>query len=663
MLILLVLPLVSAEIFVGPLNGIYNLDDEILTDISVIPGVSTSDHLLVDIVCGNVVSNIFNQYINIAGGEQRNIDAITKMNKLYLPKMLVNVANNPAIVNLSNNSSGQSNNNSSGYHTEIVTIYENCYLSIKYGLENLNTGSFEISKDIEVYVNWETRDFNPGDVAKISGSAEKESGELFNGFIEISVPSLSVYKTGVVNNGVIDHEFIIPAKAKSGKHIIIVRVYQTSNTGDIINEGYFEEELKVNQIMKSLEIKVNEIKSTPGNEFLYKVNSYDQAKDIINSEISVIIFDPKNFVKLKKLIKPDTEQKISFELNSTPGYWKIEASSGDFIGRKIFYLEDARMIQTSLINNTLIVANIGNVEYKGPLEITIGSSVEIKNLKLNVGEIQKFKLKAPDGTYSISVNDGTESSNLGNALLTGNAIKVVDVSEGLKGVIGNPIFWWASLVLFILIIVLVNVKRRLIKNKQKIESGKGKPVIENPLETNNIMNGVKEPAYSIALKYNGIKDSKLINESINKALILAKKSGAKIYVESDFKIILLCKKLTKVDNNEITIVKVAKIIENILLEHNKKYRDKISFGIGVNDGEIISEINNGKFKFTSVGGIISGAKRIAINLKNKVILSETMHRKVSGSVKTEKTKDGWEINKIRDRSQHQSFLKKFGGKN
>ena len=53
------------------------------------------------------------------------------------------------------------------------------------------------------------------------------------------------------------------------------------------------------------------------------------------------------------------------------------------------------------------------------------------------------------------------------------------------------------------------------------------------------------------------------------------------------------------NKNEVEAVKVAKKIIDILNEHNKKFREKIDFGIGITSGEIINRIENKKLKFTA----------------------------------------------------------------
>tara|TARA_Y100000034_G_C6905629_1_gene420124 strand:+ start:2640 stop:4688 length:2049 start_codon:yes stop_codon:yes gene_type:complete len=658
----------SAEIFVGNLNDVYNIDDEIISEITLIPSVATADHFKVDMQCGNKNTNIFNQYLNLAAGQQQTVNANTRMNNLYLPSMWVNVTNSTEILNLSSNLSGNetagNETNSSTitlvaptYYIQLVHLLEDCNLNVNYGAESFSTGFFEISNLIEIDLDWDVDDFDPGAEIQFAGLAEKESGVLVDGFVETKIPGLGIYETGLISGGNLDYSLLIPEDAKSGKHNISIRVYQKDFTGEIINEGIYWDELKVYQFLKSLEIQVTDVNAKPGEDYTFTATTYDQANEVIDSEVSIIVFDPNDFVFMKKLIKPGTEQKIEFLLNETPGYWKIEASAGDLLERKIIYLEEIEEIQTSLINDTLVVTNIGNVFYEGPLEITIGSVVEIKNLKLKVGESQNYKLKAPDGTYSVSVSTGDESSSLGNTFLTGNAIKVVDIRSGVLDAVGSPIFWWGLIILFVLIVVLVYVKRRVLKKKDGNGMGVKDKIPHGASSSHNIGNGTKEEAYAVALKTG--PDVKEVSQSIQNELMSIKKLGAKIYLDGNFKIILVTKKLTKAENNEILAVKIAKKLEDILLAHNKRFKDKIEFGIGVNNGTVISEISDGRFKFNSVGGVISGAKRIAKNHKMKAHLSETMHRKVTGAVRTEKTNEGWEIKKIRDREKHKKFLKGF----
>lgn len=658
-----VIPIVSAEIFIEQLDEIYNVGDVINSPISVIANSPISDHFLVDIVCGPVQTNIFNQFLISQTGQQQSITATTNLIGDYFTSVQIINQTNVTLIS-GNETNVTSGNGTIGNSTlEVFTEHENCYLSVAYGSEISSSNAFIISRGIVLDLELNLDKFDPGETVTISGIAEKESGTLVNGFAELFVNSLTISQSKTVSNGEVSFDFVIPQDGKSGEHNVTIRVYETDIHGEVTSEGFYEEYFSVRQILKDLEITMNSENAEPGSDFGFKVITYDQADDLISEDISIVVYKPGDFVFFKKLIKPDSEQIINFALNNTPGYWKIEASAGSINKKKLFYLEQVQKIQTSLINNTLIITNIGNVIYEKPLEITIGSTVEIRQLKLKVGETQTLKLKAPDGDYQISVNDGTAAEVLGTTFLTGNAIRIVDINLDFLEVLANPNLWWVVVIVFVLIVIFVYVKRRVL-NKSKGIVANDKFKVANKKPSSEILQGSKEKAQVIAVKSKIEKDSDYIAKTINKALTVAKNSGAKVYVDGDFKIIVFSPRLTRKSNNEIAAVTIAKKIDSILKEHNKHYKDKIVYGIGVNDGEIVSELANEQFKFTTLGSLISGAKRIAQRYDMKVLLSETMHRKVINTIKTEKSKDGdsWEVTKMADREKYKDFLKKISDK-
>ncbi len=102
-------------------------------------------------------------------------------------------------------------------------------------------------------------------------------------------------------------------------------------------------------------------------------------------------------------------------------------------------------------------------------------------------------------------------------------------------------------------------------------------------------------------------------------------------------------------------------MEEILKEHNRKFKGHVFFGLGVGSGEIISEIGNEGFKFSSIGNVITGSKKIAEESEGYVLLSDQVRRKVIETVKTEKIegKDLWKISRITEREKHKDFLRRF----
>ncbi len=664
----------SAGIFIEPLKEVYNYGDQLTVKTNLIPSAVIAEHYTVDLKCGtNLTINIFNQFFNLQPGVEQPVQITTQLTSSLL------------------------NNLSSS-----------CYLSAKFGSDAVDSNEFSLSKTIFVELDLEFDELAPGKKIYLDGIAKKESGVLINGFVELSVPSLNLYKSGTVTNGVVNISTLIPENAKSGKHNVSVEVHDVSVSGGVLSRGVFSDDITISQILKDVEIRAVDEEIEPGKEeFIFQIVARDQAGDPIQREVNIIVSDPKGLPFIKKVVKSNENQKIIFYLNNTPGYWSIEIRLDDMTKRKLFYLTEVHKLQTSLINDTLIVTNVGNSPFNGPLEVTIGSFVEVEQISLDVGESKKFNLEAPEGTYSVSVANSGESQVLGNTFLTGNAISVSDLREGIIDTIKNPIIWWLVAIVFVLIVVLVQVKLRLQRRpptnpliasknmelplkKVNLPETKSAMKVSEPFQratqiisptskglshsmsptANKVFpdtqTGTRERAAVIALRTSTGGSSTSAEQTINGALSLAQETGAKIYVDGNFKVILFSPRLTQNSENAMLAVQTAKRIESILIEHNHINPEKINFGIGVHDGDIISEIEKGIFRFTSVGNVVSAAKRVAQNAMMKILLTASVRTKVASTVKTEVSpsfSDLWEITRIVDRTKNAGFLHDFGKRN
>lgn len=659
---------VSAAIFVEPLNEVYNYGDQLSVQTNLISSAPASAHYIVDLVCGtNLTINIFNQFFNLPANVEQPVQVTTMLSNSIL--------------------------------NNITSL---CNLRASFNGETSYSNNFRISRLIELDLDLDFDELTPGGSFFVSGGAIKESGIPVNGFVEVFVNSLNLYKSATVSNGLLNLTIFVPENAKSGSHNLTVVVSDTSFSGLKLNEGSFGDLIKVSQTMRDIDFVMDKESIQPGSDFIFKIEAYDQAGDLMRRDVNLLVSDSKGIPFIRKLIKANEDQKISFYLNQTPGYWSLEASVDGLTKRKLFYLQEVYKIQTSLINDSLLVTNIGNADYEGPLEVTIGTFVEVKRLSLGSGESKKFKLEAPDGTYSISINDGSEPQVIGNTFLTGNAVRVADLREDLIDTVSNPIIWWLAAILFVLIIVLVQLKIRMqrrppapvskpteiavkripvdssVPQRQSMSvsepfNGRSSTLLgiskPNPLmPASNVFaqsqSGARENAVVLVLRVsNGVTAN--ASQTVNGALSLAQESGAKIYIDGEYKIALFSPRITRTYDNEVTAIQAAKRMESLLLDHNKVYQDKLMFGLGITSGEIISEFENGKFHFTTVGNVISAAKRIAQSALMKILISDSVRRKVMSTVKTEQSnvQGVWEIVRVVDRSSNNDFIRRFQARN
>ncbi len=685
----LLMPLASSSIFIEPLKNVYNYGDQLEVDTVLVSSVTTNSHYTVDLKCGSTITyNIFNNFFQAQAGVEQPVVVATEL----LNPLLDNVT-------------------------------APCYLRATFGSDVVNSNTFTLSNILNLESDVEFEDLNPSDTFRISGYSATKSGVPVDGFVELFIPALNLYKSGMVTDGAFNLSIDLPLNVKSGEHNYTLEVHNTDHNSRKINFGSSHGKFKVGQILKEVRINVNEESAKPESDFIFRVDAIDQAGDTMLKEVSLTINQPKGVPFIKKVVKSGEDQKINFMLSDIPGYWSIETDVEGIKNRKLFYLSEVNTLQTSLINNTLIVTNIGNSVYSGPLEITIGSFVEIKQINLGPGETQKFTLGAPDNEYEIRISDESgEQKTLGSAFLTGNAVKVTSFKEDVIYTFTNPLIWWLGVALLILVIVLVQIKVRMQKTPRpspsassmmtsqsdnvfkpnKIEftpntrsnvdmtagskkfdmswlnnnNNKPKSVVSAPINVPFSTTPKVNPANLFGVENHGIREraaaialyvqssSPAMVETANRALSLAQETGAKVYVDGEYKIVLFSPRLTRNQDNESTAINAARRMQAILLEHVSMSSDG-NFGLGVSDGEIISEIEGGKFHFTSTGNLISYAKRLAHASNTKLLISDSIRRKLISTVKADKSpfQGVWEVTRVIDYSPSKDFIKRFSDRN
>lgn len=316
-----------------------------------------------------------------------------------------------------------------------------------------------------------------------------------------------------------------------------------------------------------------------------------------------------------------------------------------------------------MTNTTLIVSNTGNVPYDKVVEVSFGDVKELTNIKLQVGESKELQLVAPDGNYEIQIDDGSQYSHLGTAFLTGNAISIRDIGNRFTGNLWT-IVW--ILVILILLVAATILVRRYLKNKKATKSFTPikitKSILPKSPPANLIDKGQKQESSIISLKIKNFDDlNKFSLQALDSALWKAKESGAKIYSDANYRLVILSPILTKTKDNNYKAIFLAQVIERTLNQYNKHSKLKIDFGIGVHSGELVVESKEGKFKFISMGNAITLPKKISSHSNKEVLISEPLHRKTSAKVKVQKLQDAnlWRVKRIIDRSEYEDFIKGF----
>ena len=153
-------------------------------------------------------------------------------------------------------------------------------------------------------------------------------------------------------------------------------------------------------------------------------------------------------------------------------------------------------------------------------------------------------------------------------------------------------------------------------------------------------------------------------KALHSAIGGVKKNKGLIDWRGDFVFVVFSPIVTKTYKNEALAAKAGMEILEGLDAYNRKFKDKVKFGLGVHVGELVASKTRGKLKYTSIGNTVSLAKRIADSGSGKLMISDEIRKKLLRDLKVSKGKEIsgnqiYEVNEIKDRSADAARLKEL----
>jgi len=510
---------------------------------------------------------------------------------------------------------------------------------------------------------------------------------------ETTIGSVGVYN-GRVDNGEFAISFVLKENTPAGNYRIDVLVFEEV-AGSRASEGVSIANLEVFQILNGVDIALSNQNFDPGENIDFNVGLLDQTGGNIDKEVSIIIRREGAERIYEKIIKSRDTISYGIPTNSSSGYYEIEARSGDFNQLASYYVNEKAIASFVLENQTLVVTNIGNIYYDKDIEVQLNGKSFVKAIKLDIGETKRLKLTGSNEEYNVIVSDGDSEISQQGVVLTGRVVNVNAINEnGVVRTITSPIFW-----IFIIVVLGIGVLflfRNIFKKKsyahfkdkfkkkkvvdlgvkdEKVVEKKGEGVREGGGIKNDSVNakagkaehvlvlkGHKNKASVLALK---IKNK--ISDHSKKSLEMAiknvyEKKGA-VYEQGDFIYVIFSSLMTRSEKNEVEAARAAEKIVKILNEHNKKFADKIDYGIGINSGMIINKIEDNKLKFTTLGNFVVVARKLAESSDKQILVTKEAYERGISEIKADKKRIGdgdvYEVRRVVDSEKNKKFIKGF----
>lgn len=640
----------AAKISIADVNEVYSLGDIIYVTVVTTP-TTLSGFFEIDLVCGSNSSTLYKvpAKASFSIGEEQTVTT----NIVLIPSY-------------------------------IEGLLGECHIITLIGNERVATKSFTISKDITLTASLDKASYSPEEKIILNIEARKTNGNLLEGFLEVSG---ATYITSPISKGQLTETFLMPKETEAKDYQISIFVHDKDEEGTILNNKNTTLSFEIVQVPKNLELSLTETKAIPGEYFEFGLDLYDQTEKEMAGTISTTIYSPDGE---EQITTPSGEiASIEFPTNAVPGDYALVSKFEELEIKKEFTMQELQKVEFDFLGSILSVKNIGNVAYTKPLEITIGGEIRTLNVNIPVGQEEKFNLRAPEGNYEVSVSDG--DSSIQNIIpLTGKAISIDDI-KGQNIFSKYPLVLVFITILILLIAVVIYFKfmtkrngfrfrrklsfpfsRKLKEPKDlKIENISEEKVIDatkpekGMAESNLVLKGEKSKSAIISIRIDNQEN--LTSETKNKLsqiLELARERKGMVEIKGNHIIIVFSPLVTRTFKNELSAAKLGLDIHKRLKDHNKKFKDKIGFNIGINTGDLIASLENKKLKYTGMGNTTSLAKKISDNGYGKLLVSENVRKQLLRDLRTKKAgligkSQIYEVESITDTASNKEKLKEI----
>jgi hypothetical protein len=661
---------VIAQLSISDSEEIYNLGDKIYVSLEGIVG-EDSGNLNIDLYCEDTSTNLLR--ISARAFPQNKESSYELPFKILTKEDL-------EIENLTN-------------------ILGECHLASSLNSLSVIGQDFRISNKITLNVEIDKTNYNPGETILIQTNSTKENGDGYFG--EITLLNNTFSNSAVSVPGALEIE--IPKHMSPGNYILSLMAED-----EFGNKGLAKEEIIINQIPSEIGFGVNSFEIVPGNNLSLSLEVKDQIGENILLSLTVKIKSPEKIIS-EIVLNSGEVSRIPFAPNSSYGKWILTTSLEDLEEQIEINVQQAPLLEYSLNGDILIIRNIGNYVYEDYFEISIGDSLQEIFLRLDKNEIREFQITAPEGEYSILLED-SQTSFEGSSFLTGKAISLEPLSS--KGNFYQN-YLWLLLILTLGVVGVILIKKNPKTKKvnpigfnKLAEKAKGKtqktylkkvvqtinftnksPEVQSidssnyhssdktmkDLTTSNIMSAesslvlsgekVKSSVLILKIKnYSELKEyareelEKMISSEKNKKVLIDKRENYIFFIFSP--------NFTRTYKNEILAARYGFNLMKSLKAFNKKFKNKIEFNMGINDGDLVISKTDGKIKYTALGKIISQAKRLSDSTNSKLIIPDDIRRKLIRDLKVEKSstineKQVFSVLSITDKQANQEKLKEI----
>lgn len=626
---ILFLSLVSAQLQISPPAAVYNQQELLPFSVTVTQSTAQTNFLTIDLICTTGATQLYRAPLTVGAQQSKTVTGSIPLSSVF-----------------------------------VGIVRGSCTLRATYGSEQFSGAPFTISTHATLHVENLSTSLLPGSTLAIKGTATLDNGKPLSGTLFIRSSALGISLEEKITNGSFTARVVLPGRARTGTYTLSFTGADGSLDALDSNQGTFAHTFQLLPVLTSLDVALSASSLFPGTTLSFTPRAFDQGGDPYTTPVHVTLRASDHHTNEEQTVPAGQAHSFALASTSAPGTWYIQARAGETTVERTFDVVAHMNASFVLTNTTLIVTNTGNVPYTKAVSLSIGDTRETKQLSLPVGGSKQFQLSAPDGTYTISANDG-ERTFAQQSFLTGNAISITD-SEGQRLLSRVSIGW--VLLLLVLAGIVIYYYRRVAKqdyyghtpsastptNVRTLSSLPTKPGNHQRIDS-----GVRRPIPLIALKMRSHPSTSSNYEGIvNRALDHAKGAGGEVRENTGYWLVFFPQAEAE-DAGVLRAVKVAEQMHHIFEEYNQHKSPHISYGLAVHFDELI--IEQQPFRYTSIGNTLMIVKKLAEYAEQTVFVSDTAHKFIASTTRSEKIpeRNAWKLKSISNRERHNQFIRGF----
>ena len=265
-------------------------------------------------------------------------------------------------------------------------------------------GTFLILGDMLIFAEPDKLHYMPGDDAKVSGEATILDRPVDDANVKLKLDENTAETD--VSKGKFSKSIQVPYTITSGTHVVDVSIED-----EFGNRGNVQVSIIVDPAPTKLDFAKEKESYLPGEVIKIVPVLLDQAGNVIDTEIGVIISNPKGKETFTDTIKSNSEYEFHLADSALPGAWNIHLFAMEKEHDGTIMIGEKTVIDYVILNQTLYITNSGNVRFSSPVKVEYKSLDKIftfvKEFTIGTNETAAVDLAkgVEPGVYDIYVAD------------------------------------------------------------------------------------------------------------------------------------------------------------------------------------------------------------------------------------------------------------------